>query len=154
MPSKPRPSVRDAWRDLAAAVKAPANPPPDDAPAAPAKRKWSTLPSARFKGTDGELQLYPDAVDHVHGMTKESAPLGTITSVTVEDGADLEARITATRLVLVGVFALAWRKRTGGEKFLVVESTDTTLLVTVDRKDVAKAQKFAAAVRSSAKRAS
>lgn len=118
---------------------------------APAKRRWAAAPSATFSGTDGALRLYTDGVDHVHDFTTTTIPLGTIQGVTVEDGADLEARITATRLVLIGVFALALRKRRGGEKFLVLESTDTVAVVEVSRRDVAKAQRFAAAVRTAAK---
>lgn len=165
MPSKPRPSVRDAWRDLVAAAKPSSTAKPagtaeeqGDAPVerpaavAPVKRKWTTLPSATFKSSDGELQLYPDGVDHLHGLTKATIPLHTIQAVTIEDGADLEARITATRLVLIGVFALAFRKRKGGEKYLAIESDDAFTVVEVDRKSIGKAQQFAAAVRTATKR--
>jgi hypothetical protein len=34
-----------------------------------------------------------------------------ITNITVEDQSTIEKRITATRLLLVGVFALAWKKK-------------------------------------------
>lgn len=154
MSQRPRPSVREAWTDLVAAVKAPA-PAGGEVPApaepAPAKRKWTEAPSAQFKGRDGVVRLYRDGVDHVQGLKTTTVPLETITDATVEDGADLESRITATRLVLVGVFALAWRKRKGGEKFLLLESSDASILVTVDRRDVVKAQRFAAAVRTAAR---
>lgn len=133
--------------DLEHADTAPAPP----AAVAPVKRKWSTLPTAQFKGTDGHLQLYPDGVDHLHGLTRATIPLHTIQAVSIEDGADLEARITATRLVLIGVFALAFRKRKGGEKYLTIESSDAFTVLEVDRKSIANAQKFAAAVRTSVK---
>lgn len=154
-----RDRLRDARDAYQSATAGPDDSPAEDAPTeppasvAPVKRKWSTLPSATFKGTDGELQLYPDGVDHLHGLNKATIPLDTVTAVTIEDGADLEARITATRLVLIGVFALAFRKRKGGEKYLVLESTDAVAVVEVDRKSVAKAQRFAAAVRTATKTA-
>lgn len=158
----PKKSFRDAARDLRDAWNATTIPTApevagDDAelPAAvaPAKRKWSTLPSAQFKGNDGTLQLYPDGVDHLAGLKKATIPMATIQSVAIEEGADLEARITATRLVLIGVFALAFRKRKGGEKYLTIESDDAFTVVQVDRKSIAQAQKFAAAVRTATKQA-
>lgn len=158
----PKKSFRDAARDLRDAWNAPTTPlapepAGDDAevPAvvAPAKRKWTALPSTQFKGKDGTLQLYPDGIDHLAGLKKATIPLNTIQSITIEDGADLEARITATRLVLIGVFALAFRKRKGGEKYLTIESDDAFTVVQVDRKSIPQAQKFAAAARTAMKSA-
>lgn len=131
-------------------------PPTTTAPApAPARkpgdRPWHVAPTASFKGTDGALYLYADGVDHNQGFKSTTIPIGTIQSVTIEDGADLEARITATRLILVGVFALAFRKRRGGEKYLAIEADEHFVVVQVDRKSIAKAQQFAAAVRTATK---
>lgn len=165
MTEKSRPSVRDAWRDLVTAAKAPTTAQPDAAPApadeqpespavvAPVKRKWTALPSAQFVGDDGTLQLYPDGVDYMAGFKKSTIPLASIQSVSLEEGADLESRITATRLVLVGVFALAIKKKKGGEKYLTIESDDAFVVVKVPRKNIDKAHKFSAAVRTAMKRA-
>lgn len=151
----PRPSIRQAIRDGLAAGKAQAEgrpaPVTAEQPAGPPKRKWTDLPTAQFKGEDGQLQLFRDGLDYIAKLDRTTLPLESIRSVSVEDGADLEARITATRLVLVGVFALAWRKRTGGEKYLTVEADDRFVAVTVSRRDITKAQRFAADLRTAIK---
>lgn len=146
----PRPSAREAWNGLRAGIaelRTPAQP-SSPAPAAPTKRPWHELPSATFTGEDGSLSLYRDAVDHQAGLKKTKVPLHSIRAVTLEDGADLEARITATRLVLVGVFALALKKKRGGEKYLTVEADETVLVVRVPRKKIAAAHKFSAELRT------
>ena len=104
-----------------------------------------------FKGEDGSLRLTADSITHRAGMKRTTMPLDTIQAVTLEDGADLEARLTATRLVLIGVFAFAFKKKKGGERYLTVETTDTVVVVKVDRKDIAKAQQFVAAARTAMK---
>ena len=42
---------------------------------------------------------------------KAKIPVADITNILVEDKTTMEKRITATRLLLVGIFALAWRKK-------------------------------------------
>lgn len=152
----PRKSIREAARDLRDAWNTPiprAHAEGGEVPAAPAKRKWSTLPKATLRGKGGEFQLYPDSVDHLDGLRKTTIKLADVEAVTIEDGAALEARITATRLVLIGVFALAFRKRKGGEQYLTIESTDGVALLEVPRKSIPAAQRFAAQVRTAAKTA-
>lgn len=69
---------------------------------------------------------------------------------TVEHGASLQARVTATRVVLTGPFALLLKK--GRNKiFLSIEGPDDMILVELKAKREGKARKFAAAVNAAAK---
>ena len=69
----------------------------------------------------------------------------------VEAAADVERRITATRLLTVGVFALAWKKKSGSV-FLTVTHPKYELMVAVPVKKEADARKFAAKVNTAAGR--
>lgn len=71
----------------------------------------------------------------------------------VESGSDLERRVTATRLVALGVLAFGAKKKRGGESWLTVEGPDVFWTEEVKRGDAAKARKFAAAVNDAAKKA-
>lgn len=65
----------------------------------------------------------------------------------VETAGDIERRITATRLVLTGPFALAFRKkRDHREMFLTVEGQGFAFVEPVDPKKQADARKFAARI--------
>jgi hypothetical protein len=70
----------------------------------------------------------------------------------VEAAADVEKRITATRLLAVGIFALAWKKR-NGSVFLTVDHPDYQLLVAVPVKHEADARKFASKINNASKNA-
>lgn len=69
---------------------------------------------------------------------------------TVESAGDLRRRVTATRLVLTGVFALALKKKQDDrELFLTIEGADgASFVVDVDPKKQLEARRFAAAVNS------
>ncbi len=67
---------------------------------------------------------------------------GPIHSVSLEDGQDLEKRITLTRVALLGVFALAVKKKSGGTKYVTVEGDGFFWAMEVDRKHVKDAQRF------------
>lgn len=82
----------------------------------------------------------------------ESHPLHGVTA-RVEAGSDLEKRVTATRLIAIGVFAFAAKKKTGGEVYLTIEGPEFFWHETVDRKKRDDAVKFAAAVNAWAKKA-
>lgn len=69
-------------------------------------------------------------------------------TIELDDGAALESRFTATRLLLIGVFALAFKKKKGGEKFLLIFSDDFQWLVEVPRKQVKNATEFLHKVRA------
>lgn len=80
-------------------------------------------------------------------------PLTEITAARVESGEELQSRVTVTRLVLVGIFAFALKKKKGGEKYLTVDGEDFVWAMEVDRKHVNDAVKFAAKVNNAAKAA-
>lgn len=52
-------------------------------------------------------------------------------TMTLESGSELSSRITATRLVALGIFAIAAKKKTGGEQWLTIENGDELLSVEV-----------------------
>ena len=87
-----------------------------------------------FSAKDGALHLYPDRL--------EALPLSQLEGVRLEDGEELSSRVTMTRLVTLGVFALAAKKKTGGEKFLTIESPDIFWTIEVPRKNIGAAQRF------------
>ncbi|MDO4243765.1 MAG: hypothetical protein Q4C85_08440 [Actinomyces sp.] len=96
---------------------------------------------------DGGLTLYQDRIEYrVRRKVERVIPLQSITSVRVESGSALEARVTATRLVALGVFAWAAKKKTGGEVYLTVEAEDAFVTLMVDRKKAAAAHRFVAQV--------
>ena len=73
----------------------------------------------------------------------ETKPLNDVTA-RLESGSELQARVTMTRLVALGVFAFAAKKKKGGEKYLTIEGPDFvwTAEVKRDKKDIDKAMKF------------
>ena len=71
----------------------------------------------------------------------------------VESGSDLEKRVTATRLVALGVFAFGAKKKRGGESWLTIEGPDVFWTVEVDRGGERKAREFAVKVNEAAVRA-
>lgn len=101
--------------------------------------------------TYGEFVLRKDGVEKLKGFGRESQGLDGVTAV-VESGEALESRVTLTRLVALGVFAFAAKKKSGGTSFLLIEGPDFAWTQEVKRGDFEKAQKFAAAVRTAAKK--
>lgn len=100
--------------------------------------------------TYGDFILRKDNVQKQKGLSSERQGLDGVTAV-VESGESLESRVTLTRLVAIGVFAFAAKKKSGGTSFLLIEGTDFAWTQEVKRGDFEKAQKFAAAVRTAAK---
>lgn len=76
-----------------------------------------------------------------------------INSITLEDGEELQSRVTATRLLMLGVFAFAAKKKTGGNKFITVEGEDFLWALEVGRKKVSDAQKLVLKARQLMKKA-
>lgn len=84
---------------------------------------------------------------------KESVPLAGA-RVTVETAGDIDRRITATRLILTGPFALAMRKKKDQrELYVSVENDGAMFVVPVDPKKGAEARQFAAKVNTLASQA-
>jgi hypothetical protein len=69
----------------------------------------------------------------------------------VESAADAGKRLTATRLVAFGVFALALKKQTG-HVFLTVEHPEYEFVVEVPSKKESEARKFAAKINTAARK--
>lgn len=111
-------------------------------------KEWvANAPVATFGLTD-QVVLYKERATR----GKEEHPLAGVTA-RVESGSDLEKRVTVTRLVAVGVFALLAKKKSGGEAYLTIEGPDFFWTVEVDRKKRGDAQAFAAKVNDQARKA-
>ena len=80
-------------------------------------------------------------------------PLHAINSIEVEDGEAASSRVTATRLVTLGVFALTAKKKSGGDKWLSIEGDDCLIMMHFTRKDVPDLMRFVAKARVAAKEA-
>lgn len=110
-------------------------------------KAWAAkAPVATFGLTD-QLVLRRDRISR----GKDEHPLEGVTA-RVENGSDLEKRVTVTRLVAFGVFAFAAKKRTGGESYLTVEGPDFFWTVEVDRNSQGKARAFAGQVNDTARK--
>ena len=94
----------------------------------------------------GPFLVRPSGVEKRSGKGRGKHPLEGV-SATVETGEEMHRRITATRLVLTGVFAWAIKKKSGGTYFLTIEGPGFAWVEEVDRKKHADAVKVAAAVR-------
>ena len=103
---------------------------------------------AKFKGDDGTtFHLY----EHAIRCGLEEYPLTGVVS-TVEDGSALQERLTATRIFLAGPFALAFKKRKGGEKWLSIVGPDFAWIAKANMKHISDAMKFSAQVNNQARR--
>ena len=106
-------------------------------------RLYSSDP-AEIICTDTEL-LYDSKR---RGEPIQRIPLTEVVSVEVEDGEAMQARVTATRLVTLGIFALAAKKKIGGDKWLMVETRQALLTLHFERKAVDGLMRFVAHTRA------
>lgn len=71
------------------------------------------------------LELYRIPIINVsmpEKIAQSTIPINDITNIIVEDASSIEKRVTLGRVILVGIFALAWRKKKKNEiAFLVIE---------------------------------
>lgn len=88
-------------------------------------------------------------IKKTRGSDKGTHPLTGVTA-TVESAEDLHRRVTATRVLMTGVFALALKKKAGGTSFLTIEGPGFAWVSEIDRKSKGKAIEFAAKVRAAA----
>lgn len=101
------------------------------------------------KTLDGKLILDTERRTVFMGAQGGSIDGGT---ATVDTAGAIDKRITATRIVLTGVFALAWRKKKDDrELYLLVEGPTFSMVARVDPKEGANTRKFAAAINTSAR---
>lgn len=97
------------------------------------------------------MRLFDDVVDTPDG----AIPLGPDLEVTIEGAETIEKRITATRILAFGVFALAARKTTSsGSVFVVVTGREGGSVMEIDPKQRPAAMTFAAKANAAAKVAS
>lgn len=91
-----------------------------------------------FGGDDAaSLILYKDAISngtHIKPLTGVTARL--------ETGTEVESRVTATRVVAFGIFALALKKKTGGEKYITIEGPDFLWTAETQPKRIKEAMAF------------
>lgn len=102
-------------------------------------------------GTFDDVTLRKDRIQRAQGFKKEEHPL-TGVAATVESGEAIQSRITATRLLAVGVFAFAIPKKSGGQSYLILDGPDFAWAIEVDRKQRSKAVEFATKVNNQAKK--
>lgn len=103
---------------------------------------------ASFKGDDGtKITLYEHALE-----CKDEIRPFTGVSIDLVSGSELQSRVTATRLLLLGVFAFAFKKSKGGEKYLTVEGPDFAWMTEVGNANTRKAMDFINKVRNQSRR--
>lgn len=110
-------------------------------------RALATLP---IKLT-AHAEVYRYIICVTEGGKGNRVHLANVQSIQLEDGEALQARVTATRLLLVGVFAFAFKKKRGGQRFLVVETDDSLLTLEVPRDKINEATRFVQAARGAMK---
>lgn len=111
-------------------------------------RLYSSDP-AEIICTDTEL-LYDSKR---RGEAIQRIPLTDVVSVEVEDGEAMQARVTATRLVTLGILAFAAKKRSGGDKWLMIETRQALLTLHFEHKAVDGLMRFVAHTRAAVKAA-
>ena len=100
---------------------------------------------AAATGTFEGITLKPDSLKY----KSTSGPVFGATAH-VETAADARRRITATRVLAIGVFALAVKKQ-AGNVYLTVEHPDYGFVVEIPVKKETKAREFAAKINNAAK---
>lgn len=92
----------------------------------------------KFRGDDGTTLILMDTTISSKGETHSLKSV----HAHIEDGSAVGSRVTATRVLLLGVFALAAKKQTGGEKYLIVEGDDFAYAVMVKQEHIGRAIRF------------
>ena len=118
----------------------------------PALRAVMASAHDSMMGSNGSFRIDGDKIIY-NGSEAEGDQVRLIVnaSARVESGEDLKQRVTATRLFFLGVFAFAFKKSTGGEKFLTIEGDDFFWAVEIPNESANQAMRFAAKVNSIAK---
>jgi hypothetical protein len=117
-----------------------------------AKEAAKNAPIAKYGGLSDPIELRKDTIKRLIGTESEAGEHSLVgVTARVEEANALESRVTMTRLVALGVFAFAAKKKRGGESFLTIEGPDFFWAIEVDRKKKMDAIKFANAVTAQAK---
>ena len=112
-------------------------------------KTWAAegVAKAQVTGAFEGITLKAGTIDYKHQG-------GPVTGATahVETGTDARRRITASRVLTIGLFALAAKKQTG-HVYLTVEHPDYEFMVEIPAKKETKAREFAAKINNAAKQA-
>lgn len=95
----------------------------------------------------GPFILRKDEVERLSGEDAGKHPLAGVEAF-LENGEELQKRITATRLIAVGIFAFAFKKKRGGESFLTIQGDGFAWVVEVPAKKRGDAQRFVSQLRA------
>lgn len=98
-------------------------------------------------GNSGVYTLYKDRT--VRKQFGEHPGRHSVDDITIEleDGSEFQKRVTLGRVVMVGVFAPLIKKKSGGEKWMLIEGKDFSWLEEVPRKKQQDAVRFVQAVK-------
>lgn len=107
-------------------------------------------------GSDGTLRLFGGEI--TYRSAGGDKPVNETRDVAgaqarVESGEELQSRVTATRLLPLGVFAFAVKKKSGGERYLTVEGRDFFWAVEFPHDRTNEAMAFAAKINAASKEA-
>lgn len=103
----------------------------------------SIFHAAQFKTKDGKVTVFDDGSVGVPKRARVIPPAD-ILDIVVEDGEAASRRVTVGRVLAIGVFALAAKKKVNATKFLIVETVDDAFVVELDIKRYSEARSFAA----------
>jgi hypothetical protein len=86
----------------------------------------NSLPGIIIFLKDGNLEIHQYSSGELSmPVLKAKIPVVNINNIVIEDQSSIERRITAARLLTVGVFALAWKKKKKDElAFITIEWKD------------------------------
>lgn len=102
----------------------------------------SLLDAACIKTDDGTIHVAPNGTIGLPGLLTPDIPATNVVDIAVEDGKEASQRITATRVALIGVFALAAKKKVDATKFIVIETVDNAYAYEIGAKEYRTAVAF------------
>jgi len=81
-----------------------------------------TVEGIAIRKNDKELRIYEFPNQLKMPIFKAEIPIESITDIKVEDASSIEKKLTVGRLLLVGIFAFAWKKKKKNElAFVTIE---------------------------------
>ena len=81
-----------------------------------------TVEGIAIRKNDKELRIYEFPNQMKMPIFKAEIPIENITDIKVEDASSIEKKLTVGRLLLVGIFAFAWKKKKKNElAFVTIE---------------------------------
>ena len=104
-----------------------------------------------IRGTNGTLDLKDGQLTFTEAGKAPETRNVKGAKATVETGEQLNERVTLTRIALVGIFAWGMKKRSGGERYIVIEGEDFAWALEVTSEQANDAIKFATLVNSASK---